>query len=211
MTKQKDLKRVIRTRMQKTGESYTTARLHLVKKEEVPDYAALAGVSEAAIQKGSGHPWSHWVKVLDGFESRVHGDMAAHINSLGVPGWWSQSVVVGYERIRGLRAKGQRRSGSWEASKSKTVPVTLAKATKAWTDPKIRKKWLPEKVTVRTGKSPKSIRLTWVDGTTVAVWFDAKGSKTSLGVQHLGLTSKEEMERLKKLWGERLEALAELF
>jgi hypothetical protein len=31
MTKQKDLKRVVRARMQKTGESYTTARLHLVK------------------------------------------------------------------------------------------------------------------------------------------------------------------------------------
>lgn len=44
MPKQKDLKRVIRSRMQKTGESYTAARAQLLRKREpATDYAAKAG------------------------------------------------------------------------------------------------------------------------------------------------------------------------
>lgn len=210
MTKQKDLKRVIRTRMQKTGESYTTARMHLVKKEEKPDYAALAAMSDASIKKGSGRDWSEWVKVLDALGTKEHREMAEHVSSLGVPGWWSQTVTVGYERIRGLRAKGQRRSGSWEASKSKTFYVPVAKLFKAWAEAKRRKKWLPEKVTVRSASSPKSMRISWEDGTTVALWFTDKGTKSSVAVQHVGLTSKEDADRLKKFWGERLNALAEV-
>src|SRR5687767_3671097 len=60
MPKQKDLKRVVRSRMQKTGESYTTARVHVlnrksekavVAEQAKPDYAAIAGVSDAAVKK----------------------------------------------------------------------------------------------------------------------------------------------------------------
>ena len=62
MPKQKDLKRLARSRMRKTGESYTTARAHLVEKkkrqEEAPprveDYAALAGMSDEAVKKKTG-------------------------------------------------------------------------------------------------------------------------------------------------------------
>jgi len=39
---QKDLKKLVRARMQKTGEAYTAARLHIVsrKKETVPEKVA---------------------------------------------------------------------------------------------------------------------------------------------------------------------------
>lgn len=210
MPKQKDLKRVIRTRMQKTGESYTAARMHIVRKEEKPDYAALAGMSDAAIRKGSGRDWREWVRVLDANENKEHRAMAEYVHSLGVPGWWSQSVVVGYERIRGLRARGQRRSGLWEANKSRTFSAPVAKLFKAWSDAKTRKKWLPEKLTIRTATSPKSMRISWDDGTIVSLWFSDKGPKSAVGVQHAGLASKDEADRLKKFWSERLNALAEL-
>jgi hypothetical protein len=210
MPKQKDLKRVIRTRMQKTGESYTAARMHIVKKEEKPAYAAVAGMSDASIKKGSGREWSEWVKVLDAYGNKEHRLMAEHISSLGVPGWWTQTVVVGYERIRGLRARGQRRSGTWEASKSKTFSVPVARLFKAWSEAKTRKKWLPEKVTVRSTSSPKSMRMTWEDGRTVSLWFTDKGAKSAVAVQHVGLASKEEADRLKKFWAQRLNALADV-
>ncbi len=64
MPRQKDLKRIVRSRMQKTGESYTAARLQVLKKKE-PDYAELAGMSEAAISKATGRTWAEWVKTLD--------------------------------------------------------------------------------------------------------------------------------------------------
>ena len=67
MTQQKDFKRVVRARMQKTGESYTTARLHLVKKQEAPvvDYASLAGLSDESVKKATGRTWAMWVSLLD--------------------------------------------------------------------------------------------------------------------------------------------------
>lgn len=211
MTKQKDLKRVVRTRMQKTGESYTTARMHLVKKtEEKPDFAALAGMSDAAVKKQTGCNWEKWVKTLDhrGAATMPHGEIARIVSEYGVRDWWTQTVVVGYERIRGLRARGQRRSGMWESSRSKTFAVPVATLFKAWADAKTRKKWLPEKLTVRTRSSPKSMRIAWEDGTTVALWFTDKGDKSSVAVQHLSLRSKDDADRLKKFWSERLNALA---
>jgi len=48
--------------------------------------------------------------------------LVAHIREkYKTPGWWTQMVAVGYERIRGLRAHGQKRSGEWSLTKSKTI------------------------------------------------------------------------------------------
>ncbi len=214
MPTQKDLKRVVRARMQKTGESYTAARMHIVKTkpEPKPDYAALAGMSDASIKKRTGCDWAKWVKTLDhrGAAAMPHREIAEIISSYGVPDWWTQSVTVGYERIKGLRARGQRRSGKWETSKSKTFPVPVAKLFKSWADAKTRKKWLPEKVTIRTATAPKSMRIGWEDGSIVALGFIDKGAKSAVAVQHEGLSSKEDADRLKAFWSERFDALAEL-
>ena len=133
MPQQKDFKRVVRTRMQKTGESYTTARLHLVRKQEPAepvappeDYAALAKLSDESVKKATGCDWSKWVFVLDkaGGKEMSHPELVAYIREkYKTPGWWTQMVAVGYERIRGLRAQGQMRSGDWSVTKSKTINV----------------------------------------------------------------------------------------
>src|SRR4051794_7847174 len=83
MTQQKDFKRVVRARMQKTGESYTAARLHLVKKEDAsaPDYAALAGLSDESVKKATGCAWEKWVLVLDkaGAKEMSHRELTTYI------------------------------------------------------------------------------------------------------------------------------------
>jgi len=83
MTQQKDFKRVVRTRMQKTGESYTTARLHLVKNQEAPapDYAPLAGLSDESVKKATGCAWEKWVFVLDkaGGREMSHRELTTYI------------------------------------------------------------------------------------------------------------------------------------
>jgi hypothetical protein len=44
----------------------------------------------------------------------------------------------------------------------------------------------------------------------VQFYFTPKGaSKTQLAIQHTKLPSREELERMKKFWGEQLDALAE--
>src|SRR5205085_9472998 len=161
MPKQKDLKRIVRSRMEKTGESYTAARLQLVRKKEV-DYAERAGMRDAPLRQRTGRTWAQWVKILDdaGASSKPHREIAQYVSSLGTPDWWSQTVTVGYERIRGLREKGQRRGGGYEASKSRTFAVPVKTLFNAFANGRGRRSWLPVKITVRTATPYRSMRVT---------------------------------------------------
>lgn len=243
MPKQKDLKRLTRARMEKTGESYTAARGTLLAKRDrravtdeggppeppaaappapaaptpaaPPDYAALSGVSEETILARTGHGWRHWVETLDAqrAHARPHGEIAELVHRSGeISGWWTQAVTVGYERIKGLRAIGQRRDGAFEATKSKTLAVPLDTVRRAFTDPALRARWLPGTTpTLRKSASPSSLRLTWEDGTPVDVWLTSKGdAKTQLAIAHRKLASKAEAEERKAYWGERLGVLGEV-
>jgi hypothetical protein len=231
MTRDKDLKRLVRARMKKTGESYTGARAQITRKSKTKtrltaaapraatssakDYAALAGMSDAVIKEKTGCTWERWVKTLDQFgaEKMSHREIATIVNEKWkVDGWWSQTVTVGYERIKGLRERGQRRDGTYEASKSRTFNVPVATLYDAWANTVIRKRWLDgADVKVRTATAPKSMRLGWNDGTIIAVGFYPKGkSKSSVAIQHTKLSDRETADNLKKYWTERLDALGEL-
>ena len=64
---------------------------------------------------------------------------------------------------------------------------------------------------MRTAVPNKSMRITWPDGTSVEVYFVAKGaSKSQVAVQHRKLADKPSVERLKEYWAERLGALQAL-
>jgi hypothetical protein len=174
-------------------------------------YAALAGMSDAAIKAKTGCAWDKWVKSLDyhGAAAMSHREIAELVSGkYKVPAWWTQTVTVGYERIKGLRARGQRRDGSYEASKSRTFAVPVRVLFDAFADANTRKRWLGERITVRTASSPKSMRIGWSDGSIIAVGFMAKGeSKSSVAIQHTKLPDRETAERLKKFWSEKLDAL----
>src|SRR5687767_5316339 len=83
MTENKDLKRLVRARMKKTGEAYTTARTQITRKSATKkrtaaksasgatasasnpkEYAAIAGMSDAAIKEKTGCTWATWVESL---------------------------------------------------------------------------------------------------------------------------------------------------
>ena len=218
MPKNKDLKRLTRSRMQKTGESYTTARSKLVQKTgrvSTPEPAALAGMSDDTVRAKTDRTWPEWVRILDakGATSMPHRDIAVYVHEAhGVSRWWAQTVTVGYERIRGLREKGQRRSGTFEANKSKTFPVPVAKLYRAFTLARTRNPWLAGvKWTVRKAVSEKSMRVTWADGTSVELYFTAKASdKSQVALQHTKLATKSDATQAKKYWGERLEELSQV-
>lgn len=230
MPKNKDLKHLTRSRMSKTGESYTTARSVLLAKKErasapppppeperpaKPDYAALAGMSDATIAAKTGCTWEKWVRSLDAHDmaSKPHKEIAEFVHEkYKVPGWWAQGVTVGYERIKGLRAIGQRRGGSFEASKSKTVHVPVATLYRAFRDRRTRDRWLPDvELTVRKATPERSMRITWEDGTSVELWFEPKGEEKSVvALQHRGLTSKADADERKAYWAERFGVLTDL-
>ena len=220
----KDFKRLIRGRMQKTGESYTAARAVLRKKTPLksrapspadPDYARLAGMSDAAVSARTGRTWAGWVEALDaaGAQHWPHRRIAECVHQqFKIGDWWGQTVAVGYERIKGLREIGQRRDGTYEASRSRTLAVPVARLYRAFTDARLRNRWLPGvKLTIRKATPHKSVRITWEDGTAVEVGFMPKGdARSAVAVTHRKLTGKEDSARRKAFWGERLDALAGL-
>jgi hypothetical protein len=217
MPTNKDFKHLVRSRMKKTGEAYTTARSHLLRKPAtgsapVPNYAALAGMSDAAVAKRTGFTWAQWVDVLEraGARDWTHRATAEYVQKThGVADWWAQTVTVGYERIRGLRQIGQRMSGAFEATKSKTVNAPAAAAFKAFNDAKARRGWLTGVKTVRKATPNKSVRLTMEDGTSVEVWIIAKGAtKSSVQLSHRKLSSRADADARKLYWTERLDVLA---
>ena len=88
MPTNKDLKRLVRGRMRKTGEAYTTARAHLLKQKPRPaastssspqptDYAKLAGRSDAILKEKTGCSWERWVKALDRSKAYTIPDWSA--------------------------------------------------------------------------------------------------------------------------------------
>jgi hypothetical protein len=229
MPTHKDFKRLVRARMRKTGEAYTAARAQLLKHLPTttsapasspappparPDYAALAGMTDAAVEKRTGCTWEKWVWALDraGAEDWSHRAIAEYVHgTYKVPDWWTQTVTVGYERIKGLRAIGQRRSGGYEATKSKTVAAPADVVYRAFADARVRRTWLPGiKVTVRKATPGRSVRMTWDDGTSVEVWLTSKGGKTSAQVAHRKLAGKDDADRRKAFWTERLSAMRDV-
>ena len=122
-------------------------------------------------------------------------------------------MTVGYERIKGLRAVGQRRDGAFEANKSRTFAVPLARLYRAFHDPRMRTRWLP-------GRRPDGahrhaarshMRITWPDRTSVVVGFTSMGAaKSQVAIQHGKLTDRAAVLRTKEYWAERLDALKEV-
>jgi pimeloyl-ACP methyl ester carboxylesterase len=214
MTRQNSFKRLVRTRMEKTGESYTAARATLLAAEEAK--AAEAPelmMSDEAIRRRSGRGWEEWFDLLDewGAAERPHREIARWLREeQGVDGWGAQSVTVSYERARGLRAVGERPEG-FSVTAQKTVAVPVGRLYEAFVDPSLRKRWLSDgELRERTATKPKSARFDWGDGETrVIVDFTAKGeAKSTVALEHERLADAEEAKRMKAFWRERMTALA---
>ena len=153
MTQAKKLKKQIRARARKTGESYTAARRLVLKQKASrpvrgPDAATPVPEAlregEARLVERTGHGWGHWFALLDAFDAAAKGHTATarHVAlDHGVDGWYAQQITVQYERARGLRGTNQRMSGEYEVSVSKVLPAPVAKVVKALRDARARAVW----------------------------------------------------------------------
>lgn len=221
MPQNKDLKRVVRGRMAKTGEAYTTARAHVTRKADnsspqpPAQIDSLAPISNASILARTGRGWADWTRELDNLEAwkLTHREIAALVGDrYAVDGWSSQAVTVGYERIKGMRAKGQRSDGAYEVNKSRTYNVPIEVLFGAWSEEGLRRLWLADvEATLRSSTAPRILRLQLSDGTRVVCWFTARaGDKSVVALQHEKLAGAEAAEQVKEAWTQRLDRLAEV-
>ncbi len=215
MTRQRSFKRLVRARMEKTGQSYTAARAILLAAEEPQgtEEPPLA-TSDEAIRERTGRGWEEWFDLLDewGAAELPHRDVARRVaTELGIEPlkWEAQAVTVSYERARGLRAVGEHPDG-FAITAQKTVSVPIERLYDAFVDESIRRRWLPDgQLRARTTTKPKSARFDWgEDETRVNVVFTAKGGeKSTAALEHARLADAKQAERMKAHWRERLTAL----
>lgn len=170
MTRARTTKTLIRARMAKTGERYTTARRHVLASAATPDGApaparpvpasgaqrrqeprpqggaaeARGAVSEARVIARTGHDLAYWFRVLDAFGAAAKGHTASARflrTGHGVDGWYSQAITVLHERARGIRTVNQRVTGVFAFSASKTVAATLEQTRAAFEAARARRAW----------------------------------------------------------------------
>src|SRR4051794_20301663 len=217
MTRQRSFKRLVRSRMEKTGESYTAARAMLLTADDAKaiDRTALA-TSDENIRRRTGKGWEEWFDLLDdwGAAERSHREIARWVaEQQGVVplAWNAQAVAGSYERARGLRAVGEHADG-FSITASRTVAVPVDRLYDAFVDEGERRRWLPEAdLRERTATRPRSVRFDWGDGASrVHVTLLAKDEAKSVAtVEHARLPDAEEAERMKAYWRERVSTLKE--
>ena len=211
MTEHKSFKRLVRARMEKTGESYTAARAQLLAAETpsgIDDLDGLAlATSDENIRRRTGRGWEEWFERLDrwGAAERTHREIARWVaEQQGVVplAWNAQAVTASYERARGLRVVGEKPDG-FAITASKTVGVPAEQLYDAFLDPSLRERWLPgAELRERTATRPKSARFDWGGGPgRVNVTFVAKGQdRSTVALEHRRLTDAAEADRMKTYW-----------
>jgi uncharacterized protein YndB with AHSA1/START domain len=222
VTEHKSFKRLVRARMDKTGESYTTARAMLLSAQKPAAAASAESVptlktSDENIRRRTGRGWEEWFAMLDewGAAGHSHREIArwvAEQQGTGPLAWNVQTIVASYELTRGLREAGEKDDG-FAITASKTFAVPAERLYDAFVDPSVRERWLPDaELSERTATRPKSVRFDWADGSTrVNVTFVAREeTKSTVAVEHRRLQSGDEAARLKAYWRERLLGLKEL-
>jgi uncharacterized protein DUF4287 len=220
MTRQKSFKERIRARMDKTGESYATARRQLIEKSEAearkrrtPRTISPVRSSDESVLKNTGRTWEEWFKSLDksGAKDKKHPEIVRWISEEhDVDGWWAQQVTVAYEQDRGMRAPGQRADGTYNVTASKTVEVPVERLFRAFQDKRLRGRWLGDfELGIRTTRPGKSMTATWEVGSTrLTVGFYAKGdAKSQVALAHERIADPQQADELKAFWRERMSML----
>ena len=177
MTQQRSFKRLVRNRMEKTGESYTAARAMLLAAAEPAPWLA---TSDEAIRERTGRGWEEWFDVLDswGALGMKHRDIARRVAAeleIDPLAWNAQAITASYERTRGLRVAGQKEDG-FSITASKTSACRSSGSTTRSSPP-------PTSACASAPSRGRSrARFDWGDdGSRVHVTFDASRASRRAG------------------------------
>jgi hypothetical protein len=206
MTRQKSFKRLVRTRMEKTGESYTAARASLLAADEPKAAELWLATSDETIRSRTGRGWEEWFDLLDewGAAERSHRDIARWVaEQLGVVplAWNPQAITMSYERARGMRDVGEHADG-FAVTVSRTVAVPVEQLYDAFVDASQR-----EGLRERTATRPKTAHFDADEGRVHVTFVDKGETKSTVALEHARLADANHAERAKARWRERLTAL----
>jgi hypothetical protein len=177
-----------------------------------------SGLSDKSLLKRTGKTLEEWGKILDKAgakrEKWKHQQVTQFLDAYPELGpWWGQMLAVSYEQSRGLREKFQKCDGEFAASGSRTLKVPIAKLYAAFSDAKLRERWLPDAdIEITTETKNKSIRAKWDGGKSrVSINFYVKGTqKAQVAVDHMKLASSKDSLAKKSYWSSALDRLEEI-
>ncbi len=216
MTRHRSFKQLVRTRMGKTGESYTAARAALLAADgpQPAESAPVLATSDATIRERTGRGWEAWFDLLDEWDAgeRSHREIARWVAAqLGVDplAWDAQAITVSFERARRGRAVGEHPDG-FAVTASRTVAVPVERLFDAFAEPHLRERWLPGvPLRPRTATRPRSARFDLGDGgeRLHVVVEPAGDGRSRVALQHVRLPGAEQADEARTSWRERLTAL----
>lgn len=180
----------------------------------------VADVGEEAVRAATGRGWSDWSAVMDRLGGADHSERVRRLAAAHpeLSGWWCQSVVVRYERARGLRAVGETSKG-FQVSVQRTVPGPAPAVWAAvlerlipgadWT---VGAEWPVEgaSVTVRVVRTGQ-LRFWWhaPEGrSTVVVSLEDRGDRAAVRVGQEGLPAPDDVEVARDRWRAALARVA---
>ena len=208
MTRQESFKKKIRARMAKTGEKYGAARRALLDARasgtpppriEDPEY------DDDAVRRATGRDWDEWCALIDTWPERDHAQIAARLaDECDIGPWWSQTVTVGYERIRGLRAKYMRSDGSFAGTLHRTIAADARALDVALRDPSAHRRLFPDLETeIVSRPGSKAVRIAITDAGQALISVIERGpGRTRVGIEHGKLESTDEVEHWKAWWAD---------
>ena len=185
------------------------------------DQPPTAPRTSEALRSQTGRDYDEWFQLLDGWGApgRPYAEIAAWLTGThGMTDWWAQKLIVEYEQLRGLREPGARPNGTFTGGASKTIAAPADRILAAFTDPALRRRWLPElELSERTSRPGRSARFDVTDGSRLNVAITArpgdesgKGGKGEVAVEHERLPDAAAADRAKADWRARLTTLKAL-
>lgn len=178
--------------------------------------ASVAGISDEAVRARTGCDWKRWFFYLDrrGAKKLDHKGIVKLVGEAPakkrVSGWWQQMVTVAYEQARGLRKKHQKPDG-YQVSASRTFAVPAGRAFAAFTNIRLRRRWLGGTLLVSRATRNRSVRGAWADGGRIDVNFYSRGNgRTQVALQHSKLASASAAARQKGYWKSQFDRLGKL-
>lgn len=217
MTRNESFKRRVRERMAHTGEKYNAARRVLLEQataRDGRDWVAEPEHTDEVVRTNTGRGWDEWRALIDAWSG--HGDghaaVAAWLQSEhAVPGWWAQSVTVGWERITGRRLPHQVADGTFTANRSATITIDAAELRELLLDEGGRAVLFPDMpVTLRSRTTSKNVRLGIEDeGLAEVAIAPRDNGRATVTIAHAKLSSPDAVTRWKAFWGAWLTALDE--
>jgi hypothetical protein len=124
-------------------------------------------------------------------------------------GWWTQAVAVGYERLRGQRARYAQADGTYTVSVTKTLDAGPAQVFECVANDRARSAWAPVALEVRSKSRARVVRFHYENGAKIDAYLQPKSKgRSALTIVVAKLHSEREAEAAKKRWRAGLEKLA---